>query len=163
MPLSRRFYVTTRTHQVFELAHDLAESLGHDDVTPAHVAIGLIREGRSIAAQLLSQAVPPDVLERELKAHLPPTGSPRLPPREPSWTPGIEQVLERTIAEARELGTEFFGSEHVLLALLRDETSAPAQVMAHHGVGFEDARTKIMRAYNARPDGSTAGGPSAAV
>jgi len=154
MPTSmpRRPYVTTRTHEVFAIAHDLAEHLGHDDVTPVHIALGLLREGRSIAAAILhGRGVPLDVVERELEAHLPPPGAPRVPPRERSWTPSDEHVLEQATVEARELGTEFFGCEHVMLALLRDATSAPAQVLAHHGVRFDDARTEILRIYNTRP------------
>lgn len=164
MSMARRPYVTTRTLEVFALAHDLAERLGHDDVTPVHVALSLLREGRSAAVQLLvGRGVALDVLERELAAHLPPTGPPSVPARKPSWTPGIEQVLARTIAESRELRVEFFGCEQVLLALLRDQAGAPAQVLARHGVRFEDARAEVMQAYNARPDGPTSAAASPAV
>jgi ATP-dependent Clp protease ATP-binding subunit ClpC len=160
----RRPYVTTRTHEVFAIAHDLADRLGHDDVTPVHVSLGLVREGRSIAASILhSRGVPLDALERELEAHLPPTGEPRVPAHERSWTRSDERMLEQATVEARELGTEFFGCEHVLLAFLRDPTSAPAQVLAQHGVRFNDARTEVLRVYNARPDGWTSAGSSPAV
>lgn len=162
--MSRRLYVTTRTHEVLAIAHDLADNLGHDDVTPVHVALGLIREGRSIAAAILhGRGVPLDILERELEAHLPPPGVPRVPERQRSWTRSDEHLLEQATVEARELGTEFFGCEHVLLALLRDPTSAPAQVLAQHGVRFDDARTEVLRAYNPRPDGGTSAGSSPAV
>src|SRR5688572_23919993 len=145
MSMPRRPYVTTRTHEVFAIAHDLAERLGHDDVTPVHIALGLIREGRSVAAAaILSRGVQLDVLERELEAHLSPPEAPRVPPAERSWTPSDECVLERATVEARELGTEFFGCEHVLLAFLRDATSTPAQVLARHGIRFEDARTEVL-------------------
>lgn len=164
MSMPRRPYVTTRTHEVFAIAHDLAERLGHDDVTPVHIALGLIREGRSVAVgALFNRGVPLDVLDRELEAHLPPPGTPRVPARERSWTPSDERVLEQATVEARELGKEYFGCEHVLLAFLRDATSAPAQVLAHHGVRFDDARTEVLRIYNARPDGGTSAGPSPAV
>jgi ATP-dependent Clp protease ATP-binding subunit ClpC len=152
--MPRRPYVTTRTHEVFAIAHDLAERLGHEDVTPVHLAVGLIREGRSIAAAILhGRGVPLDVLERELGAYLPSARAARVPARQRSWTASDERLLEHITVEARELGTEFFGCEHVLLAILRDATSAPAQVLAHHGVRFDDARTEVVRIYNARPDG----------
>ena len=94
--MRRRPYVTTRTHEVFAIAHDLADWLGHDDVTPVHVSLGLVREGRSIAAQILhGRGVPLDVVERELEAHLPPPGEPRAAARERSWTHTDESVLEQ--------------------------------------------------------------------
>ena len=162
--MRRRPYVTTRTHEVFAIAHDLADRLGHDDVTPVHVSLGLVREGRSIAAQILhGRGVPLDVLEREFEAHLPPPGEPRAPARERSWTRSDENVLEQASVEGRELGAEFVGCEHVLLAFLRDPTSVPGRVLAQHGVGFDDARTEVLRAYSARPDGWTSAGSSPAV
>jgi len=64
MSMPRRPYLTTRAHKVFASAHDLAERLGHDDVTPVHIALGLVREGRSLAiAALFNHGVPLDVLD----------------------------------------------------------------------------------------------------
>ena len=72
-------------------------------------------------------------------------------------------MLARTIAESRELHVEFFGCEQVLLALLRDQAGAPAQVLARHGVRFDDARAEVVQAYNTRPDGGASAGASPAV
>lgn len=153
--LPRRPYVTTRTHKVFAIAHDLADRLGHGDVTPTHLTLGLISEGRSIAAAILHARVPLDVLERDLNAHLPQPGTPRVPVPDHSWISSDERVLEQATVEARELGNEYFGCEHLLLAFLRDPTSALAQVLAKHGVHFDDVRTDVLRANNARPNGGT--------
>ena len=149
-----RPYVTTRTREVFALAHDLADRLGHDEVTPVHVTLGLIREGMNIAAQILlyGRGVPRDVLERDLETHLPRPGTPRPPTDSPSWTSSDERILAQATVEARELGTEYFGCEHVLLAFLRDATSVPAQVLSHYGVHFDDFRAEVLRIYNRQPD-----------
>jgi ATP-dependent Clp protease ATP-binding subunit ClpC len=149
--LPRRPYVTTRAHEVVERALDLAVELGHDDVTPVHVAIGIVREGHSVAAQLLNEAVPLDVLERELAAQLPPPRSARVQPREHEWTPMAKQILAQASDDSLGLEVEFFGCEHLLLALLREETIAPAQVLARHGVHFEQVRERILQVYAGRP------------
>ncbi|MFL5486801.1 MAG: Clp protease N-terminal domain-containing protein [Gemmatimonadaceae bacterium] len=162
--MRRRPYVTTRTHEVFAIAHDVADQLGHEDVTPLHICIGLIREGRSIAAQIVQvRGVRLDALHDELEAHLPPIGEPRVPAREHAWTLSDESILEHATREGRELGAEFVGCEHVLLAFLRDPATVSAQLLAQHGVRFEDVRTEVLRAYNARPDGWTSPGSSPAV
>ncbi len=156
-----RPYVTTRTREVFALAHDLADRLGHDEVTPVHVTLGLISEGMNIAAQILlyGRGVPRDVLERELEVHLLPSGAPHPPTDSYLWTSNDERMLEQATVEARELGTEYFGCEHVLLAFLRDTTSVPAQVLAHHAVHFDDFRTEVLRIYNRPPDSETSSDP----
>jgi ATP-dependent Clp protease ATP-binding subunit ClpA len=150
--LPRRPYVTTRTHEVFALALRLAERLGHGDVTDVHIALGLLQEGRGIAVAILhSRGVPLDALARELEAELPPAGAPRPPAAELSWTPGVEQVLVGAVAESREFGVEYHGCEHVLLALLRDPASAPARVLAGHGLVYDEARSELTRIQSARP------------
>ena len=160
-----RPYVTTRTREVFAMAHDLADRLGHDDVTPAHVTLGLIREGMNIAAQILlyGRRVPRDVIEREIEAHLPPPGAPRPPTSSHSWTASDERMLEQATVEARELRTEHFGCEHILLAFLRDTTGVPAQLLANHGVHFDDFRAEVLRIYNRKPDSGTSTDPSPTV
>jgi ATP-dependent Clp protease ATP-binding subunit ClpC len=149
-----RPYVTTRTHEVFATAHDLADRLGHDEVTAVHIALGLINDRRNIAAQILyGRGVPLDVLEPELEARLPRPGAPRVPPPTHPWTNSDENVLEQASVAGRELGAEYIGCEHLLLGFLRDPATAPAQVLAQHGVFFEDALAEVLRAYNRRPDG----------
>ena len=151
MSLPRRPFVTNRTHLVFGHAFDLAERLGHDDVTPVHVALGLIREP-GIAAEIISQRVQLEALEAELEAHLPPERSPRVPARAASWTPGIERVLQRAVAESTDLGVEYQGAEHLLLALLRDESGAPAQILARHGLRHGDVRSQLQQLQGVKDD-----------
>ncbi len=58
-------------------------------------------------------------------------------------------MIQRAKEEADELGTEFYGTEHLLLAVVRDGSSAPAQVLAKHGVRHDDLRREVLRMYNA--------------
>ena len=85
MAMPRRPFLTTRAQEAFSLAHDLADRLGHEDVTPVHVALGVLREGRSVAVGVLfNRSVPLDALARELEAYLPPPGGPRAATGEPA-------------------------------------------------------------------------------
>ena len=153
MSMPRRPFLTTRAHEVFSLAHDLADRFGHDAVTPSHVVLGMLQEGRSVAiGALMNRRVQLDVLSHELEGHLPPLGTPRTQAAEHAWSPSDEQLIDQAKAESRDFGTEFYGVEHLLLAILRDETSAPAQVLERHGVRFDDARAEVVRIYGGRPD-----------
>ncbi len=153
MSMPTRPFLTTRAHEVFSLAHDLADRYGHDVVTPSHVLLGMLQEGRSVAiAALTNRGVPLDLLSHELEVVLPPPAPPRTKVADHAWSPSDEQLIEQAKAQSRELGTEFYGVEHLLLAILRDYTSAPAQVLERHGVLFDEARAEVVRIYGARPD-----------
>jgi len=150
--LPRRPLVTTRTHEAFTFALRRAERLGHDDVTDEHVVLGILEEGHGIAVAVLHHlGVPLDTLTRELEAELPPVGTPRTPASKLSWTRSIERVLEGAVVESRELGTEYYGAEHVLLGILRDPSSATSRVLARHGVAYEDVRREMERVRAMQP------------
>lgn len=145
-------FLTTRAHTVFALAHDIADRLGHDDLTPVHLALAVIRRTGVPVGALFNLGVRVDALEHDLQEHLPAAGTGRSATTPRSWTPWDHQMIDEARLQARELGTEFYGSEHLLLALVRDSAGAPAQVLAKHGVGYDNLRREILRIYNARPD-----------
>lgn len=146
MSMPMRPNLTTHAHDVFASAHDLADRLGHDDVTPVHVAISVVREIPNVGAgALFNLGVSPEVLERELEECLPPSETPRNPAPPRTWSATDEHFIEQAKVEAHELGTRFYGCEHVLLAFLRDEAGATAQVLARHGIGYDNLRAEILR------------------
>ena len=145
MPMVRRGYVTSRTHEAFAIAHDLADARGHDAISPLHVMLALLREQKNVGAQLVCSRVPRNVLERDLEAELPPAGDARAGTAQRAWTPADEQIIDRARDESRAHGKEYIGCEHVVLAFLRDTTSVPAQVLARHGIHFSQVREELER------------------
>jgi ATP-dependent Clp protease ATP-binding subunit ClpC len=141
-----------RTHDVFAIAHDLADRHGRTEVTPLHMLLAMLREGRSPAIVALHNlGVPLDTLERELEAELPPPAAMPSPAPELSWTAGDEQMLGMAAIEARELGHEWHGCEHLLLGFLRDDASLPAEALARHDVQFANARAEVVRLFGTPP------------
>src|SRR5688500_172478 len=113
-------YLTTRAHNAFARAHDIADQGGHAEVTPIHLGIAIMGEKGTPLAALHNLGVPFDALERELSQHLPTAGTPRAAATARSWTAWDQQVIESAREEAREMETEFYSTEHLLLALVRD-------------------------------------------
>ena len=171
MSMRERAWLTNHGHHAFSRAHELVDELGHDEVSSLHLAIGILR-GEGVAAGVLyNLGVPLDDLRRELERELPPPQTPRstIKPRlfsEPleildaagnpilgttttaydyDWTPADEQFIVRASAEARQMGTKFYGSEHLLLAILRDETSIAAKLLMRHGINFDSVRAETLR------------------
>jgi ATP-dependent Clp protease ATP-binding subunit ClpA len=147
--------VTMRTHHVFAIAHDLADRHGSIEVTPLHVLLAMLREGRSPAIVVLyNLGVGLDELERELEAELP-AAVEAVPEHELSWTAAEERMLDRAAAEARDIGHRYQGCEHLLLTFLRDDASAPAAALARHGVRFANARAEVVRVLGTPPETGT--------
>lgn len=144
MPL--RGWVTDRTHDVFAKAHALAQRLGHDEVTPVHVTISILDEGTNVAALILlhSCRVPRDSVVIDLEAQLPAPGNP-LTAGHLAWSPSDEHMLSRAAEEARDLGHQHHGCEHLLLAFLRDTTVGPGVILARYGVDFSRVRQDLVR------------------
>ena len=145
MPMPQRAYVTNRTDEVFAAAHTLADQLGHEDTTPLHLTLGMLLEEGNMAAQIIlySCRVPRATLQQELTARLPASGTPRPPRDAPMWSASDEQMLAMAAAEARELGDEHLGCEHLLLAFLRDSATGPGEVLAGHGVRIERVQRDV--------------------
>lgn len=134
-------------------AHDLADRRGDAALTPAHVALGLLTEGQNVAAYVLSaRGVPLDALMQELAAALPAAGTPRASAAGEGWTPDDDALATRAAREAREMDMPYYGAEHLLLALLCDDASAPAELLARHGVTYANARAGVQWVHDGRRD-----------
>ena len=61
------------------------------------------------------------------------------------------QAEKQARAEARALGHRYVGTEHLLLALMRDRDGSPARVLARQGLAFDEARARILWILTADP------------
>ena len=145
--------LTTRAREVIALAHALADQRGDADLTPSHVALGLLEEGENVAVYVLSErGIPLDALAHDFRATLPTPGALRPVLTGRRWMPAADKFVAQGKREAHELDTPYYGAEHLLLALLREPMGAPARVLARYGVGFEDARADVRRVLGLSPD-----------
>ena len=155
--MPRRPYLTTRAHEAFSLAFDVARQHGEDEVTPLHLTVGILREGRGVAVGMLHErGVPLDDVAQELEAVL--QTRPAVARANASayeWTPGAERLVAAAQSEARLLGTEYYGVEHLLLAMLRDEASASTQVVARHRVRAADIEADLRRLLGSVDEGES--------
>jgi ATP-dependent Clp protease ATP-binding subunit ClpC len=146
MTMPRKPYLTDGAHRVIGLAHDIADRRGDKTVTPVHLLLGLLERREGVAVAVLdNRDVPLDALTRDLESELPPQRAARRPPASRSWTPEDEQILEECTLEARELGTPYYGTEHLFLALLRNPAEAPSQLLARYGVSYSGMRAEVRR------------------
>ena len=132
--------------RVITLAMEEAHRLGHNYLGTEHLLLGIIKEGNNVAAQALERmgvsllALKTRVEEMITSAH-----------RVESFymgaqialTPRAKRVLELAYTEAKELGHPYVGTEHLLLALLREGEGVAARALEEEGVDLARARAVV--------------------
>jgi ATP-dependent Clp protease ATP-binding subunit ClpA len=135
---------TDRAHRVIVIAQDEANLLGHSDIGSAHLLLGLISEGEGVAGQALKglgvtleaarERLGPRIISRVAEE----------PRRPPQFKPGAKKVLERALREALQLGHNYVGTEHILLALAREGDLLGASVLEIIGVSTAGVRARVL-------------------
>jgi hypothetical protein len=112
---------TPRARKVVVASQEEARSAGNPEISPAHLALGLLAEPEGLAVRLMTdQGVSPDTLRRRVTATLPARAE-TAPPALIPFDAGAKKVLELTFRHALRLEHNYVGTEHILLALLDHE------------------------------------------
>ena len=133
-----------RARRVLTLAQEEAQHLGHSHIGTEHILLGLIGEDEGVAAKvLISLGVSLSKVRSAVEfiighGEKPSSG-------EIGLTSGAKKVIELAIDEARHLGHNYIGTEHLLLGLLHEGEGVAAGVLNSLGVTLERARTETTR------------------
>ncbi len=132
-----------RARQALRLAQEEARRMGHNYIGTEHLLLGLLAEGRGLAAQALAEM---DIhLERTREAVEFVVGKESGPTRsEPTLTPRTKKVIEYAVEEARQMGYRYIGTEHLLLGLLREEEGIAVGILESLGVSARGMRAKVL-------------------
>jgi ATP-dependent Clp protease ATP-binding subunit ClpC len=137
---------TERMRKILARARTHAVLGGHSEVSPVHLALGLVDEGQGVAGAVLgTHRVNVADLRSELESRLPPhatrdEGEPEIP-----FTAAAKRVLERAMTEARELRHSYVGTEHLLLALFDPVAGDVGAVLGRHGLVREKTLAETLR------------------
>ena len=135
---------TERARRVVLHAQKETAMLRHNVVGTEHLLLGLIREGEGVAARAL-QNLGIDLKKiRTEVIKIIGTGDHILVGEAP-FTPRAKRVLELAMDEARQLGHNYVGTEHILLGLIREGEGVAAQVLKNLGADMETARKQVIR------------------
>ncbi|NLV17319.1 MAG: ATP-dependent Clp protease ATP-binding subunit [Syntrophomonadaceae bacterium] len=154
----RRF--TQRAQKAVLYAQEEAREMNHPAVGTEHLVLGLLREGEGIAARaLLNLGVDLERTREEIKNVIgniegrQQTSLPEIP-----ITPRTKRVINHAFEEAQLQGVNYVGTEHILLALLREEEGAAAQVLRNMDIRLEGVREQLIQLLGGEPVGDS-GGP----
>ncbi len=134
---------TDRARRVVVLAQEEARLLNHNFIGTEHVLLGMLAEGEGIAAQVLVSAdISLDAARSKVEA-IGRRGS-STPPGHIPFTPRAKKVLEYALREALQLGDNFIGTEHLLLALLREGQGIAIQALVNLGADLDWVREQVI-------------------
>jgi len=135
---------TERAQKALIYAQEEARSLGHNYVGTEHLLLGLLREDEGAAAQvLMSMGVDRDKI-REQVEKLVGKGSFNFTEGF-GYTPRTKRVMELSFYEARNLGHNYVGTEHLLLSLIREGEGVAARILKDSGVDLQQVREQIYK------------------
>jgi ATP-dependent Clp protease ATP-binding subunit ClpC len=135
-----------------------AGRLNHDYIGPEHYLLGIIRKGDGLAVQTLNNL---DVDLEELKMEIERMvgigkGAPPLGIYNP--TAEAKQIIEGSKEIAQEMKHSWIGTEHLLLSLIRHESTVVAKCLRQFGVSFEKAQREVLQVIDGSSAGVKAGG-----
>jgi ATP-dependent Clp protease ATP-binding subunit ClpC len=148
---------TEKAIKVIMLAQEEARRLGHNFVGTEQILLGLIGEGTGIAAKVLkSMGVNLKDARVEVEKIIG-RGSGFVAVEIP-FTPRAKRVLELSLEEARQLGHNYIGTEHLLLGLIREGEGVAARVLENLALDLSKIRTQVIRLLGDTAEVSTGGG-----
>lgn len=143
MDINGRF--TERAQKVLIIAQQEAAALGHNYVGTEHLLLGLVKEGKGIAAQVLrGMGVDFDKVIEKVE-ELTGRGDQSAAPQMIYLTPRTKRVLELSVLEARRMNHNYVGTEHLLLGLIREGEGVAAKVLRDLNVDLGKAREEIIK------------------
>ncbi len=135
---------TERARRVIILAREEAGRFRHDFVGTEHILLGLIRDGEGIATAVLQRlGLRLETVKSEVERAL--AGFPKtFTFGEVPFTPQAKRVLELSIEEARQLGHNYIGTEHLLLGLMKEGQSIAAKILEGLGARMDEVRQETL-------------------
>jgi len=133
-----------RARKVLTMAQEEAQRLNHNYIGTEHLLLGLVKEDQGVAVKVLRElGVEPmqvvKAIERAVgKGDRPPYGKPTLAPR-------TKRVIELSVEEARLMGHQYIGTEHLLLGLVREGEGIAVNVLRSLGVSLDKVRTATAK------------------
>ncbi len=153
---------TERARKVIILAKEEAKRFNHDYIGTEHILLGLIKEGESVAAAVLQNlGLSLDTIRLEVEK-LVQFGPSTVVSGDIPFTPKAKKVIELAMDEARRLGHNYIGTEHLLLGLIKEGEGVASHVLMNVGLDLNKVRAEVIKLLGSTTPGGEPGGGSQA-
>ncbi|HEX4259207.1 MAG TPA: Clp protease N-terminal domain-containing protein [Streptosporangiaceae bacterium] len=134
-----------RSRLVIVHAQEEARALHHSYIGTEHLLLALVSDHSGMGAIVLeSMGATEDRVRERLGHYMPTVEAKDAPSGHIPFTPRAKRVLELGLREALQLGHEFIGTEHLLLALIQEEDGLAGQTLRDLGVRLDAAREQVL-------------------
>lgn len=145
---------TERARKVIILAKEEAKRFNHDYIGTEHILLGLIKEGESVAAAVLQNlGLSLDTIRLEVEK-LVQFGPSTIVSGDIPFTPKAKKVIELAMDEARRLGHNYIGTEHLLLGLIKEGEGVASHVLMNVGLDLNKVRAEVIKLLGSSTPGS---------
>uniref|UniRef100_UPI004056D9BD ATP-dependent Clp protease ATP-binding subunit n=1 Tax=Agathobacter sp. TaxID=2021311 RepID=UPI004056D9BD len=133
------------------MAKRLSKNMHYNYVGTEHILAGLLKEGTGVAAEVLSAADVELSKLLHLIEELISTGEETMVAEKDGYTPRTEHILEKAEEEAYRLGYDAVGTEHILLAIIKEGDCAASRLLNTLGVNMQKLLSDILAAIGEDP------------
>ena len=130
---------TNKAKKAIEIADEISIQLGHNYIGTEHILYGLIKEGEGTAAKVLNnKGITEDKVKEKIEEFL---GVGDELKETLGFTPRTKRVLENAFLEAKRIGYNYIGTEHLLLAIMKENDCVAVRIIT-------DLEVEISKIYN---------------
>ena len=137
---------TNKAKKVIEIANDISVELGHNYIGTEHILYGLVKEGEGIAAKVLNnKGITDEKVRVKIEEIL---GVGRAIKETLGFTPRTKRVLENAFLEAKRIGYNYIGTEHLLLAIMKEGDCVAVRIITELNVEISKIYNEIAKVIN---------------
>ncbi|MBO5598038.1 MAG: ATP-dependent Clp protease ATP-binding subunit [Oribacterium sp.] len=142
---------TIQAQRSLQLAIEAAEELRHNYIGTEHILLGLRREGTSVASKVLQQnGINEDRIREMISKFISPDSNVAVTDRA-GYTPSAKKIMENSMQESMRAGSRLVGTEHILVALLKDPGCVASRIIATLGGNAQRIYQQLMAVINQDP------------
>ena len=137
---------TNKAKKVIEISNDISIELGHNYIGTEHILYGLAKEGEGIAAKvLLNKGITPEKIVKKIEEIV---GKGNEIEETLGFTPRTKRILENAFLETKKIGSNFIGTEHLLLAILKESDCLAVKIILELNVEIPKIYNEIAKVVN---------------
>ena len=137
---------TNRAKKVIEIENDISIELGHNYIGTEHILYGLVKEKEGIASKVLeNKGITEDKVLKKIEEML---GRGEEIKESLGFTPRTKKILENAFLESKRIGYNFIGTEHLLLAIMKEEECLASRIITELNVEIPKIYNEIAKVIN---------------
>ena len=137
---------TNKAKKVIEFANDISIELGHNYIGTEHILYGLVKEKEGIASKVLTnKTITEEKIKNKIEEIL---GRGEVTNESLGFTPRTKKVLENAFLEAKRIGYNYIGTEHLLLAIMKETDCLATRIISELNVEISKIYNEIAKVIN---------------